>query len=310
MSGPPPPLPNFLVIGTQRGASTFLHKCLRTHPDVFMLPLEEAYFDDPWYEQRRHTGWLEQRFQGAGQARARGFRRAEFLAFPECPARIARDLPGVRLVAVLRHPVDRAVSAYHHYVAGGLLPLVPAAAGLPRVLDGSWSSRYPVADHVLGHSHYGEQLARYLDHVAADDLLVVLDDDLRDDLDTTLAGVHRFLGVEPRPLDRPADGRRRATNGGTRHPVRLRVRRLGNRAIYRPDPTARSGWTGKDRLWRRAVAAGTTRLDGIVLGRVLREPPDDVDARLRARLAERFGDDVTAVERFLGRSIPSWHATA
>ena len=116
-------LPNFLIIGTQRGASTFLHKRLLEHPDVFMLPLEEGYFDDPWYEPRRLDGWLEKRFHAAGDRAARGFRRAELLAFPECPARIAHDLPGVRLIAVLRNPVDRAVSAYHHYVAAGLLPV-------------------------------------------------------------------------------------------------------------------------------------------------------------------------------------------
>jgi hypothetical protein len=307
MNGPPPPLPNFLIIGTQRGASTYLHKCLLAHPDVFMLPLEEAYFDDPWYDQRCHTDWLRQKFHSAGAATARGFRRAEFLAFPECPGRIARDLPGARLVAVLRHPVDRAISAYHHYVAGGLLPLVPAAEGLPRVLDGSWVDRYPVATHVVGHSHYGEQLDRYLDHVPADDLLVLLDDDLRADRDATLGDVHRFLGVTPQPLP-AANGERRSTNGGTRHPLRQRVRRLGNRAIYRPDPTSRVGWTGKDRFWRRAVAAGTTRVDSLVLGRFLPEPPDDVDDGLRARLAELFVDDVAAVESFLGRSIPSWAA--
>ena len=50
--GPPPPLPNFLVIGAQRGGSTFLHNQLRAHPEVFMPALEEGYFDDPFYAKR------------------------------------------------------------------------------------------------------------------------------------------------------------------------------------------------------------------------------------------------------------------
>ncbi len=60
----------------------------------------------------RGQAWYEAQFEGAGEAKARGEISPDYMYTPEAMANIARDLPDVRLFAILRNPVDRAISAY------------------------------------------------------------------------------------------------------------------------------------------------------------------------------------------------------
>lgn len=60
----------------------------------------------------RGQAWYEAQFEGAGEAKARGEISPDYMYTLEALANIARDLPEVRLFAILRNPVDRAISAY------------------------------------------------------------------------------------------------------------------------------------------------------------------------------------------------------
>src|SRR5204862_7818493 len=128
----------------------------------------------------RGEPWLRRLFAGSEGFPARGFRESLWIARPECPERIARDLPGVRLLASLREPVSRAISTYFHYLGLGLAPLVPLNEGMRALLDGGWLDRYPAAAHVLEHSHYGPQLERVLAHPDRDHLLALATEEIRD----------------------------------------------------------------------------------------------------------------------------------
>jgi hypothetical protein len=303
--GPPPPLPNFLVIGSQRGGSTYLHRQLRAHPEVFMPPREEGYFDDPFYAARGEP-WLRELFAGSEAYPARGFRESLWIARPECPERMARDLPGVRLLASLREPVSRSVSTYFHYIGLGLMPVRPLNEGMRILLDGGWVDRYPAASHVLEHSHYGPQLERVLTHHDRDHFLLLVNEEIRDDPPAALRASYEFVGVDPTFLP---DNLTDATNAGTRRLGRLRVRRVANKFVFRSSHESPLGFTVKDSFVPRAFSAVVTRFEQRVMSKVLPERPHALDPALRAELEERFAPDVEAVEAHLARTIPSWHRT-
>src|SRR3954453_11545774 len=107
-------MPSFVVIGAQKSASTFLQTCLADHPDVFMPKGELAFFESPDYERATLTD-LRRLFEGRLERRL-GFKRPNYLCKPEVPARLAKDLPDALLLSVLRKPLDRAISAYFHYI--------------------------------------------------------------------------------------------------------------------------------------------------------------------------------------------------
>ncbi len=135
------PLVDFAIIGGQRAGSSHLAGLLADHPELYVVAGEVPYFEDPFYEASSRAE-LERAVAPAG-ARWRGIHRPELLTRAECAGRLVDHNPQVRVVAVLRNPVDRAVSAHAWYAQFGLVPLEPVADGLRRLLDGWEDPAWP-----------------------------------------------------------------------------------------------------------------------------------------------------------------------
>jgi hypothetical protein len=106
------PMPSFLVIGAQRAGTSFLYSLLTQHPNVSAALVKEVHFFDLNFQ--RGTAWYRSHFPALGPTRGRitGEATPYYLFHPLAPQRVAAVLPRVRLVAVLRNPVDR---AYSHF---------------------------------------------------------------------------------------------------------------------------------------------------------------------------------------------------
>src|SRR5580704_13557650 len=102
--------PDFIVIGAMKSATTTLHEQLARQPGIFMSrPKEPNFFsDDEVYE--RGLPWYLSIFQGAGESALCGESSTHYTKLPAHPRtveRMARALPRVRVVYVMRHPIDR-----------------------------------------------------------------------------------------------------------------------------------------------------------------------------------------------------------
>jgi hypothetical protein len=127
-------LPSFLVVGAQRSGTTSLFRVLSEHPDVFRPTVSKGigYFDvgyqhgPRWY--RGHfplSSAVRRRSGGRGQC----FESSGYYSFhPSAAARIASDLPDVKIVLMVRDPVERAFSAWKHEKRRGFEDLDFAAA--------------------------------------------------------------------------------------------------------------------------------------------------------------------------------------
>ena len=106
-------LPNFLVIGAQRGGTTLLHRVLDRHPEVYVPQRrKEVHFFDWYYD--RGADWYAGFFpcEQADEYRAVGEVTPDYLFDPHAPGRIRAVLPHCRFVASLRDPIQRAFSWY------------------------------------------------------------------------------------------------------------------------------------------------------------------------------------------------------
>lgn len=178
-------LPNFLIIGAQKSGTSSLAHYLDLHPQVFMtLKNEPSFFTDKKWA--RGLEWYERLFDEADGALVRGEVSPGYSKFPQwhhVPERIASVLPDVKLLYIVRHPVRRMQSHYHHrFVAGNERePIERALRESPNYLD---TSRYAM------------QLDRYLRFFPREQILVVVSEQLRHQRPATLRRVFEFVGVD------------------------------------------------------------------------------------------------------------------
>lgn len=119
--------PDFLVVGGQRCGTTSLFRALEQHPQIVRPTLNKGinYFDVSyakgrrWYAGHFPTTSAAQRRVGSGRSFVTFEASGYYLFHPLAPERIARDLPDVKIVAMLREPMERAFSAWKHESARG-----------------------------------------------------------------------------------------------------------------------------------------------------------------------------------------------
>jgi hypothetical protein len=199
--------PTFLVIGAMKSGTTTLSHHLGDHPDVFMLPQEGQFFDR---HPERGMDWYRDLFASATTP-AIGESTPSYMYVEHVAPAVARDLPGVRAIAILRDPVRRAYSHYWHNRTRGHEPLEFEAAlqAEPERLTRGLRDRirYSYADRGL----YAEQLERFTRHVPL--VKVVLFEELVRDPAAALGSIYEFIGVDPNhQLGAPDEARNRSVS--------------------------------------------------------------------------------------------------
>ena len=200
-------LPDFLGIGTQKGGTTFLHGLLQQHPEVYLAhPKEVHYFS---LHHQRGLDWYGRHFEVAAPGQQCGEVTPYYLFHPYAPGRIAAELPGVKLIVLLRDPVERALSQYFHSKRLGLEPLALEAAfdaeserlaDADAVLREGQVHRSHQQHSYLSRSRYDEQLARFQQFFASEQLLILRSEDLFRQPQLIWDQVLKFLGLELMPL--------------------------------------------------------------------------------------------------------------
>ncbi|MGH3315031.1 MAG: sulfotransferase domain-containing protein [Nocardioidaceae bacterium] len=257
--------PDFLIVGAQRCGTTSLYRTLVEHPSVLPAVLHKGvhYFDTAY---TRSPRWYRGHFPLQATARRTSTRTGSrtitgeaspyYMFHPAVPARIANDLPDVKLIALLRDPVERAYSAHTHELARGFdtLPFEEALEAEEDRLAGE-EIRLLADPGFVSHAHqhqayvdrgrYVEQLDRMASLVGRDRLLVLDADDFFADPYTGLADVQRFLDL---PQWQPARVEKRNARPRAPMPAALRSRL---EADLEPWDELLAAWWGRTPSWRR-----------------------------------------------------------
>jgi hypothetical protein len=203
------PLPDFLVIGAQKAGTTALYAYLRWHPGIAGPSWKEvSFFDRHWW---RGEAWYRGQFPLRAGERLVGEASPSYLFHPLAPERARSLVPGAKLVALLRDPVDRAYSQYQHEVALGREPLSfeDALAAederlvgeVERLIADSRAFSRAWWDHTYtARGRYAEQLERWLEAFPSEQLLVVRTEELGERPAETYGSILAFLGAEPHQL--------------------------------------------------------------------------------------------------------------
>jgi hypothetical protein len=294
-------LPTFIVIGAGRSGTTSLHQLLGQHPGIFMCRRKSpnhfaATVAQPEWETPVARGmakqWVSDRaeyeelFAGAPSEAVVGEVSPVYLQAVDVARRIHETVPDVRLIAILRDPVER---AYSHFVGrrrDGIEPEPSFARRIQRELDA------PLPDdvafgHYLGCGRYHHFLTPYFDRFRRDQLRVHLYDDLLNDPDALLADVFAFLGVDP----------------GFAVDTSARLNRTGEIR----NPFLRRAWTTSVRArtaMRPYLPAAVRRAGGQLFLDDLEKSP--LDADLHRRMLDVLDDDIGRLEQQIDRDLSAW----
>ncbi len=264
-----PPLPHFLILGAQRGATRWLRSNLSQHPDLFMPPFDLGFFDDSLRFRKPGLTWYSAQFAAWQNERWVGESSPTYLSGASSPmvvaARIDLTLPDVRLVALVRQPVERMYSAMLQHIKRGRLS--PRTDLYQLVRD---QHRDVAALDLIGAGLYARNLAPFR-RLFGERLLVVVYDDVRDQPRQVYRRVLDHIGADPdfQPpeLDEVLFSNRRTVRA---KPVsRTQHQRLYN--IFRDDVEELGAMLGRDMSdwdpgppsWsaRRATQAGPQPVD-------------------------------------------------
>ncbi len=174
-------LPNFLGIGAQRAATTWLFECLREHPEIYLPPQKEIHFFDENFD--KGLEWYESFFNAVTTEKAIGEITPNYYHLPHALQRIKEVLPDVKLILSLRHPLERAYSAYkllHEYYAD---------KGV------SFEEAFKEGSYLLDLSLYSKHLENIFKLFPRSQVHIIIYDDILSDPLHVVRKLYSFLGV-------------------------------------------------------------------------------------------------------------------
>ena len=309
------PMPNFLIIGVAKSGTTSLYRCLEQHPQVFMSHSKEpsffAFEGEGLNSRRPGDRWVaryaitdiesyQALFQGVLGETAIGEGSNAYLYSARAPQRIRHYVPEMKLIAILRHPVERAYSAYLMCVHQGREPCQNFAEAVraeeARIRD-SWS---PMWHYVRG-GLYSKHLKHYFDLFDLQQIRVYLLDDFKVDPVSVLRDAFRFLCVDETFVpDVPV----KYTVGGV--PKNKLVHALLSPLLLlvaRPNPVKAA--------LKQLLPAGAgphagmlKRLRNLEWRNMVKPPP--LSPELRRELLEVYREDILRLQDMIGRDLSAW----
>lgn len=303
-------LPTFLIVGAPKAGTTALHAALSRHPEVFMSqPKEPKYWlcDDAPPPAWRGPGdahsqqeWIwrrddyERLFDDPDARPVRGESTPFYLWSRGAHRRISESMPSVRVIAVVRDPVDRAYSNWMHLWSDGLEPESDFEAAYRRQderIRSGWAPFWRYRD--LG--KYGEQLAHLYRYLDPSQVLVLRYRTVVDEPGAAVDRACKFLGISTGHMSSiPRDNSHSYVEPGWRSRIVGPVIRAG----------ARAGAFTSPEVWRQVSAPLTSLLAGP--GESQRPP---LAPETRLRLVEDFREDVDLLSRLTGEDFSDWLST-
>jgi Sulfotransferase domain len=202
-------LPDFLIIGAQKAGTTALYSYLRRHPQIGGPAWKEVSYFERHYG--RGTAWYRGQFPFRSDGRIAGEASPGYLFHPLAPVRVKETVPDAKLIVLLRNPVDRALSHYHHEVALGREPLSfeDAIAAEPERTRGEEERLVREPDYFshawwdytyVARGRYAEQLERWFSVFPREQVLVLATEEMDAEPAQSYGRVLEFLGRPPHGL--------------------------------------------------------------------------------------------------------------
>jgi hypothetical protein len=297
-------LPNFFIVGAARSGTTSLDRYLNQHPEIYITPKKETHFfasedfppclgpgDDRLTRLLiRDEDEYAQLFAGVKGEKAIGESSAFYLCFPDAAKRIARTIPGAKILIILRAPVERAYSSYMFMVRDGRETL-GFEEGLSREEERKQQGYEPIWWYKeLG--LYYKQVTHYFDVFGKEQVKVLLYEEFYANPGQAVREVFHFLEVNE---DVTIDTSVRYNVSGS--PKSQRFYNRLDKFIYSPSSLEKHI---KSLVPQHLRTAWASKIIGMSVERV------PLDLQVQTKLKAYFAEDVRHLEDLLQRDLLHW----
>lgn len=240
-------VPAFIIVGAQKAGTTSLFGYLVEHPNVVPPLVKEVHFFDLNFG--RGMNWYLRHFPTVEAPDITGEATPFYMFHGSALGRIRVAVPEARIIAVLRNPIDRAISHFHHNVRVGLERKRPFEDYVVRVLQeservpGIETERERQRYSYLERGFYSDQVSECFRLFGREHVHVIRSEDLFRDPEGLLMGVQEFLGL---PLSKAAHFPR--LNSGTYNDISRATRRQLE-TLFEEDVTRLNRIVGREFRW-------------------------------------------------------------
>jgi len=196
---------DFIGIGVNKAATTWIHQCLKEHPDICMSKPKETGFFGINY--KRGVKWYKERFSACKNERLRGEYTPGYLHRPEVPGRIKKHAPNAKLILCVRNPVNRFVSEYNFQVSHGKR----TNKEIDEFVQSELLKQTP--ERIFEKGLYAIHLKRFLTYFPKEQIQVLIYEDIEKDSLEFAKNIYSFLGVDTTFIPRVCTERVNVTVG-------------------------------------------------------------------------------------------------
>ena len=183
---------DFLIVGAQKSGSTSLRAFLGEQSEEIFTPDRELHFwnkDSSYQDGAGLANYLEN-FSRAKPHQIMGEKSPSYLVSKEAPGRIHRHFPEMKIIAILRNPIDRAYSAYWH---GRRIGAISAKTTFGEAVRNHEINRGKPFGDIVTPGQYSQQIARYLNFFPLEKLHIISFESTLNQSKDELHGVLKFL---------------------------------------------------------------------------------------------------------------------
>ena len=293
---------DFIGIGAMKSGTTSLFEYLRTHPEIYIPAEKETPYRGPGRKDSEDwKRYIDTYFGGAETEKKWGTIAPQYMERPRLAETLRQLLPDVRLVAILRNPIDRAYSSYRVNVGNrresrDFQEIVPELLSA-EALEQARGKPTPFNSYVMK-GEYGRILAVYYELFAREQIAVYFFEELKRNPEDVMRSIFQFLGVDSEFV--PHNLGVAYNIGGLRRRVPwLGYHQISGSRMLRPLKP----------IWRVLIPM---RSQSLFWGRfkrwnVLPDKPDPIPSVARSLLVEHYSEDTRQLSKLIGREVP-WAA--
>jgi len=184
-------LPDFIIIGAQKAGTSSLFYYLSQHPQLRLAIQKEIHYYNYYCLNGKNKNWYRSFFPLRSSELLTGEASPYYLFDPGAPEKIKKDIPNVKLIALLRDPVDRAYSAYSMNArrASGSFPTFEQAIA-------NEDMSHEASQVYLWRGLYAQHIRPWLAHFPREQLLFIKAEDFFRRPKESLKEVYEFLDIK------------------------------------------------------------------------------------------------------------------